>query len=95
MIPLLNFILFILSKTTFYSDSNTVLWDKNNNFHCWGYYRARSFFFTSAFQNVPKLILTLEYYESTPNNLGVSFSLVELTRTSNLKNYCLRFYCRD
>ncbi|CAD8086460.1 unnamed protein product [Paramecium sonneborni] len=81
MIPLLNFILFILSNATFYSDSNTVLWDKNNNFQCWGYYRARSFYFTSAFQNVPKLILTMEYYESTPNNLGVSFSLVELTRT--------------
>ncbi|CAD8161066.1 unnamed protein product [Paramecium pentaurelia] len=75
---ILMFILFFTTKATFYSDSNYVLWSQADNLICWGYYRARSYYFASTFDNVPKLILTMEQYESTPNDLGVNFNLVAL-----------------
>lgn len=93
---ILFFILFIVTKATFYSDSNYVLWSKAaDNLICWGYYRARTYNFAGTFDNVPKLILTMEQYESTPNNLGVNFNLVSLYKNSNISIIIIRFYFRD
>lgn len=57
---ILFFIIFIGTKATFYSDSNYVLWSKADNLICSGYYRARTYNFAGTFDNVPKLILTME-----------------------------------
>lgn len=57
---ILSLILIISTKATFYSDSNYVLWSSADNLICWGWYRARGYNFAATFDNVPKLILTME-----------------------------------
>ncbi|CAD8156829.1 unnamed protein product [Paramecium octaurelia] len=75
---ILSFFFFTFTKATFYGDTGYVLWNVQGNLICPGYYKERTFGFAKPFDKVPKLIFTMEEYESSPNNLGVNFQLVSL-----------------